>query len=259
MEKIKTIIGKEWAEVFKNKLVLFTVAFLPLILVAMPLIMLPIMSGDAEGMDEMPTELVGAMCVGLNEIECVQLYMMSLFVLMFMILPVMVPVSIAAYSIVGEKTTRSLEPLLATPITTLELLTGKMLAAIIPAVIVTWMSYALFMAGVWFLASTAVFQGLLAPMWLLAILVVGPLLALFSVSVAIMVSSRVNDPRVAEQLSGAVIVPIILLLVGQSVGFILLSQTLVVVAAVVVGVLDIGLVYLAIQTFERENILTRWK
>jgi hypothetical protein len=40
MEKIKTIIGKEWAEVFKNKLVLFTVAFLPLILVAMPLIML---------------------------------------------------------------------------------------------------------------------------------------------------------------------------------------------------------------------------
>jgi ABC-2 type transport system permease protein len=61
-------------------------------------------------------------------------------------------------------------------------------------------------------------------MWLLAILVVGPLLALFAVSIAIMVSSRVNDPRVAEQLSGAVAVPIILLLVGQSVGFLLLSQ-----------------------------------
>jgi hypothetical protein len=53
MEKIKTIIGKEWAEVFKNKLVLFTVAFLPLLLVAMPLIMLPLMGSETEGMSEM--------------------------------------------------------------------------------------------------------------------------------------------------------------------------------------------------------------
>jgi ABC-2 type transport system permease protein len=262
MDKIKTIIGKEWAEVFKNKLVLFTVAFLPLLLVAMPLIMLPLMGSETEGMSEMeelPTAVVGQMCAGLDGLECVQVYMMSLFVLMFMILPVMVPVTIAAYSIVGEKTTRSLEPLLATPITTLELLLGKMLAAIIPAVVVTWLSYLLFMLGVWFMVSAAVFQALLAPMWLLAILVVGPLLAIFAVSIAIMVSSRVNDPRVAEQLSGAVIVPIILLLLGQSVGFILLSQELVLVAAVIVVVLDVGLVYLAIQTFERENILTRWK
>lgn len=262
MDKIKTIIDKEWAEVFKNKLVLFTVAFLPLILVALPLITLPMMGSDTEGMsemDELPTELVGQMCADLNPLDCVHLYMMSLYVLMFMILPVMIPVTIAAYSIVGEKTTRSLEPLLATPITTWELLAGKMLAAVIPAVAVTWLSYLLFMVGVWFMASTAVFQALLAPMWLLAILVVGPLLSLFSVSVAIMVSSRVNDPRVAEQLSGAVIIPIILLLLGQSVGVILLSQELVVVVAVVVAVLDVAIVYLAIQTFERETILTRWK
>jgi ABC-2 type transport system permease protein len=259
MDKVKTIISKEWAEVFKNKLVLFTVAFLPLLLVAMPLIMLPLMGSDPQEMDELPTALVGEMCAGLSQIECLQLYMMSIFTIMFMILPVMVPVTIAAYSIVGEKTTRSLEPLLATPITTLELLTGKMLAAVIPAVAVTWLTYLLFLTGVWYLTSAAVFRALLAPMWLLAILVVGPLLALFSVSIAIMVSSRVNDPRIAEQLSGAVAVPIILLLVGQSAGFILLSQELVLVIAAVVAILDIGLVYLAIQTFERESILTRWK
>jgi ABC-2 type transport system permease protein len=185
--------------------------------------------------------------------------MLSIFTIMFMILPVMVPVTIAAYSIVGEKTTRSLEPLLATPITTMELLVGKILAAVIPAVAVTWITYLIYLIGVWFLTSTAVFMTFLAPLWLLAIFVVGPLLALFSVSIAIMVSSRVNDPRVAEQLSGAVAVPIILLLVGQSAGFILLSQELIVVIAVVVAVLDVGLVYLAIQTFEREAILTRWK
>jgi ABC-2 type transport system permease protein len=259
MDKIKTIISKEWAEVFKNKLVLFTVAFLPLLLVAIPLVMVALIGGDTEGVDEIPTSLVGEMCIGLDTSECLQVYMLSIFTIMFMILPVMVPVTIAAYSIVGEKTTRSLEPLLATPITTLELLAGKMLAAVIPAMAVTWTTYLIYLIGVWFLTSPAVFMAFLAPLWLLAILVVGPLLALFSVSIAIMVSSRVNDPRLAEQLSGAVAVPIILLLVGQSVGFILLSQELIIVIAVVVAVLDVGLVYMAVQTFERETILTRWK
>ena len=50
---------------------------------------------------------------------------LSLFMFMFMIIPVAIPVTIAAYSIVGEKTTHSLEPLLATPITTSELLVGQ--------------------------------------------------------------------------------------------------------------------------------------
>jgi ABC-2 type transport system permease protein len=171
----------------------------------------------------------------------------------------MIPVSIAAYSIVGEKTTRSLEPLLATPITTVELLTGKILAAVLPAITVTWLSYLIFLAGVRLLAGPAVVSGLLAPLWLLAVLVVGPLLSLFSVGIAIMVSSRVSDPRVAEQLSGAVILPIVLLIVGQSIGFILLSQELILVIAAVVAILDVGILFLVTQVFERETILTRWK
>ncbi|MCZ7673972.1 MAG: hypothetical protein M5U34_46010 [Chloroflexi bacterium] len=40
IQKIKTIISKEWAEVFKNKMVLFTVAFMPLIFTALPIITL---------------------------------------------------------------------------------------------------------------------------------------------------------------------------------------------------------------------------
>ena len=51
---------------------------------------------------------------------------------MFMLIPLFIPVNIAAYSIVGEKTTHSLEPLLATPISTGELLAGKNLASVIP-------------------------------------------------------------------------------------------------------------------------------
>jgi ABC-2 type transport system permease protein len=179
--------------------------------------------------------------------------------MMFMILPVMIPVTIAAYSIVGEKTLRSLEPLLATPITTSELLIGKISAAAIPAVLATWIGYGFYALGISLLATPNIFARLVDPLWLVAVFIAGPLLAILAVCVAIMVSSRVSDPRVAEQLSGVVLLPLILLIVGQSIGFIILDRDIVLLVAGVVLVADIVLVILAIRIFERETILTKWK
>lgn len=262
MEKIKTIILKEWAEVFKNRLVLFTVAFLPLILTALPLVTLAAMAGIDGEMNttgSAPDEFFGDLCIGLNESDCTQVYMLNIYTLMFMMLPVVIPAAIAAYSIVGEKTARSLEPLLATPITTVELVTAKAIAAIIPAIGVTWISYGVYLFGSRLMVSREVFAYLVAPVWLMAIFVVSPLLTLLAVSAAIMVSSRVSDPRVAEQMSTVVILPIIMLILGQSVGFILIDQRVILIMGVVVAILDVLLVYLSVKIFQRETILTRWK
>lgn len=262
MDKVKTIVAKEWAEVFKNRMVLFTVAFMPLILTALPLIMLAFMDGFEEGLGETsaaPDEFFGDLCVGLSEVDCTQVYTLNLFALMFMILPVAIPVTIAAYSIVGEKTARSLEPLLATPITTVELVAGKTIAAAIPAVAATWISFGIYMIGVRLMVNDTVFDKMADPMWYIAIFIVGPLLTLMAVSIAIMISSRVSDPRVAEQISAVVVLPIILLLVGQSVGWILLDRELILLIAGIVGLLDIALVAMSIKVFERETILTRWR
>ncbi len=263
MDKIKTIVDKEWAEVFKNKLVLFSVAFLPLLLTALPIIMLVTTQNltpeDMTVSSSTPDEFFGDMCIGLNEADCTQVYMLNLFTLMFMILPVMVPVTIAAYSIVGEKTTRSLEPLLATPITTMELIIGKAVAAVLPAIAVTWLSFGIYLVTARFMTNATVFARIIDPMWLLAVFLVGPLLAVLAVCAAMMVSSRVSDPRTAEQLSGAVVLPVILVMMGQSFGLFLLSQELILVTAVVLVFLDAILVYLTIKMFQRETILTRWK
>ncbi|MDX1688707.1 MAG: ABC transporter permease subunit [Candidatus Promineifilaceae bacterium] len=263
MEKIQTIISKEWAEVFKNRLVLFSVAFLPLVFIAVPVVTV-VAAGSLEGaaMEEFGGEgIPGAetLCQGMNAAECGEVFMLNIYSLMFMILPVAIPVTIAAYSIVGEKTTRSLEPLLATPITTSELLAGKALAAIIPAVVATWVSYLIYVALMRYLASAAAFRHLLDPLWLIAIFIVGPLLTLLAVSVATMISARVSDPRVAEQLSMVVIVPLILAIVGQSTGLFLFDRQLILIAAVVVALLDAVLLVLTVQAFQRETILTRWK
>jgi ABC-2 type transport system permease protein len=97
------------------------------------------------------------------------------------------------------------------------------------------------------------------PLWLTAVLVVGPLLALAAVSVAVMVSSRSTDPRVAEQLSMLVVLPLLALFFGQISGLVLLNQRLILWIAVVLAAIDAGLLVFAVQIFERESILTRWK
>ncbi len=260
---IKILIYKEWAEVFKNRLVLFTVIFLPLLLGVLPLIILGTM-GDVVSMDgtlnDVPPSALALCAPTLSSGECLQVYLLSQFVLMFMLIPLIVPVSIAAYSIVGEKRARSLEPLLATPITTWELIFAKALAAVIPAVLASWLAFALFaVGGALLAASPAVVKAFLHPLWLLGVIVGGPLLALLSVSIALMVSSRVNDPRVAEQLTGVVAIPILMLVFGQMTGFLVLERSLVLVFLLVLVALDIGMLFLTVRVFDRENILTRWK
>jgi ABC-2 type transport system permease protein len=263
MRKIWVIVRKEWAEVFKNRFVLFTVAFLPLIFTALPLIMLGAMGslGGVEGLTstDMPADFA-SLCQGISDSECGEYFLISQFMLMFMMLPLAIPVTFASYSIVGEKTTRTLEPVLATPITTLELLLGKALAAIIPAIVATWLSFGLFAVGTGILASgRGVLERVLDPQWLLAIFIVGPLLAAAAVSVAVIVSSRANDPRVAEQLSMLVILPLLGLFFGQIAGLFYINQQVVLYMAIGLVVIDAVLLFFATQLFERETILTRWK
>lgn len=263
MNKIKTIIRKEWAEVFKNKMVLFTVAFLPLILTALPLGILISMGGDtaiAGSTSDMPAEFSAYCPANISGGECFQVFMVSQFMIMFMLLPLAIPATISSYSIVGEKTTHSLEPLLATPITTAELLIGKSLAAGIPAIVATFAAFAIFAAGAWIIApSQALFLALVDARWLLAVFLVGPLMAFLAVFISIMVSSRVNDPRVAEQVSMIVILPVLGVFFGQIAGLFVLNSKLVLISAGVLLVIDALLVFLAVRLFQRENILTRWK
>jgi len=266
MNKITTIIHKEWAEVFKNRLVIFTVAFLPLLMTALPLGIIyatrNVSRGTGEAVDnQLPSEMTQGLCPeGLSGAECFQVFMVSEFMMMFMIVPVAIPVTIAAYSIVGEKTTHSLEPLLATPITTIELLVGKCLAAVIPAVLATYGAFGLFTLGSWLLvANKMLLIALLDSRWLIAIFIVGPLLAIMAVAFALMVSSRVADPRVAEQVSMVIIVPVLAGFFGQMAGLFVLNRQVISGVAVVMLVLDALLVYLATRVFQRESILTRWK
>jgi ABC-2 type transport system permease protein len=262
IERIRTIIDKEWAEVFKNKVVLLTVVLLPVIFTVLPLVILSLMRTTMPGSEstDMPAQFTQMCSATASGSDCVQIFIANEFLIFFMIMPIIIPITIAAYSIVGEKTTRSLEPLLATPITTEELLAGKSLAAAIPAVVATYACFIIFIlllpvTGV----SAAVQRYVSGPIWILAVFLAGPLVAILAVNFAIMVSSRVSDPRTAEQISAILIVPFMALVFGQMAGVILLNVATMLIFCAIIVFLDIVSIVLGAKLFQRETILTKWK
>jgi len=96
-------------------------------------------------------------------------------------------------------------------------------------------------------------------MWLVLIFVVAPLLSVLGVSIAVMVSSRATDPRVAEQISSLVVIPLIGLFMAQAFGMVQMNLAVTIWIAAILGIIDIVLLYFATQLFQREKILTVWK
>lgn len=258
--RIRALIKKEWSELLHSRMLLATVIGVPLIFVGVAAAnMLTVAALPADPSTEPLPAYMLELCDGLDGVPCVQVYLASMFHLLFLMTPMVIPSTIAAHGVVGEKNARTLEPLLATPITTAELLFAKTLAPIVPGLLATWFGYAAWMAIAFVAMPRPVVMHLLTPPWLLAIVFAAPLMAMFSTLIGLMVSSRSTDPRAAQQVAGLGVLPLVGLIFGQLSGFVLVSAPLVLTLCGTLLVLDAGLWWLATQVFEREAILTRWK
>jgi ABC-type Na+ efflux pump permease subunit len=175
---------------------------------------------------------------------------------MFLVLPIFLPILLAAQSIGGERERRTLEPLLATPVSTFGIVVGKSLGAMAPALAITWIAAALFCLGV-----DAVAGAMLLPdsAWTFGTLVLCPLLALFGNTAAVVVSSRVLDPRAAQNLAATTVLPLLALLVVQLAGRIALGPRFYFALAAGVAAADVALVAVAVRLFDRERLLTNWR
>jgi len=258
--RVRTIIDKEWEEIIRNRGVFWSLVLLPLLMTAIFLGVLFFMhlevvrTGTLSSNGQLPAYL--AMY---SPADAVMIMMVNQFMIYFLIAPVALPIYIAAYSVIGEKQARSLEPLLATPVRTWELLLGKAVAAVVPPVIAGWLSYVLFVIIARFLVSDVVMRFIVAPMWVLSIAFLGPLFGVLSVLVGIIASSRMNDPRAAQQWSALFLVPLIGAGMAMMFGVIAMSVWTFVAGAVLVAAVDVVVLRVAVRLFQREAILTRWK
>jgi ABC-2 type transport system permease protein len=260
LRRLVAIVDKEWAETVRNRLLLLTVFVMPAVLLLMPVVVLYAMRGEpADARDVARYVEASPQYAGMDPTDVMQIVVVSQFLFFYLMMPSFIPMTVAAFSIIGEKQARSLEPLLATPASTLEILLGKTTAAVVPAVAVTWLSYCIFAAASYFVASPAVWQAIVAPLWITAMLVIAPLLAILSVFLGIVVSSRVNDTRIAQQIGGVVVLPIIGLALAQTTGLILVSVQGLALAALALAVVDVLALMLGIRLFQRDRILSQWR
>ena len=128
-----------------------------------------------------------------------------------------------------------------------------------PSVLVTWSAYAIYLGSVILIGSHAAANAVTAPRWILAIVVMVPLLTLLSVNLGILISTRVNDVRVAQQIGGLVVVPVVGLGIAQVTGRVVLDNGAFLQMAIILMVIDVAVFWSARLAFQRENILVRWR
>ncbi len=186
--------------------------------------------------------------------------LMNAFEFFFVIVAVVLSSYTAAYSIVGEKIQKSLEPLLSTPISDGEIILGKALSAFIPsflAVILGNSIYMTLMDKVTYHLLGYSYYPTLGTIIVLLLLV--PVSIILSIEISTMSSSRVTDPRSAYQLSMIGFIPFFIVYILTEISVITLTSTTLLIISVIVAAADVAMYPLVIRTFSRERILTSWK
>ena len=170
------------------------------------------------------------------------------------------PTGIASYSLVGEKIQKSLEPLLATPTTDEEILAGKAIAAFVPAMAANYLGAALYMLFIDIFTANKLGY-LYYPNGVIAIslLLLAPLTCLLSIGYNVLVSSRSNDTRAAQQVGALIILPFGAIYVLSEINVLPLTTINLLIMSAALLVIDVIVFYMAIAKFQREEILTNWR
>lgn len=245
---------KELAEIRRSPLLLLSMISLPVTTVGVPLGVLAYLSRAAPEISVLfMRELYGVPDGPIMDVLAAAAA--RTWLPMFLVMPVFLPILVAAQAVGGERERRTLEPLLATPVSTTAIVFGKSVAAVVPAVAITWASAAVFVGSLDAMAGHAVLPD---AAWAFAVGVLAPLLALFGNATAVAVSVRVLDPRAAQNLAAMTVAPLIALVVAVLAGKVHLGLSFYVVAAGVIALLDGLLLWTAAALFDRERLLTRW-
>jgi ABC-type Na+ efflux pump permease subunit len=268
--KIRIVFKKDWLEIKRNWQVLLPIVVVPLMFsVLLPVIIVlipslsPAQSTSLEGFEALIANLpanVQAEIAGMTS-QQVLVYIMTLyfFAPLFLIIPLMASSVISSDSFPGEKERKTIEALLATPISDSELFIGKVLVSFIPAMLVTIASFAVYSTVVDIAAFSLFNSALLLPNveWLILIFGLAPTLALTSIGLTVIISSKVKGFREAQQISVILLLPILALVFAQASGAILFGPLIVTALIGVFALLCILIFYTGVKMFKREEILSK--
>ncbi|HEC76758.1 MAG TPA: hypothetical protein ENI33_05830 [Thermoplasmatales archaeon] len=266
--RIKNIVIKEWKTTFGNINSGLFITLLPLIITAQALVLIYLVMNFA-GADVLIKTILGKgmenwvntfpEMAELSLVDRFQVFFFAQFPFYLLLIPVMIAVSFATFSIIEEKQERTLEPLLATPVKTWELLLGKALARAIPSLLITWLCAGIFLAGITWMGSAHLLKFVLNAQWFISLFLLVPLFSLLAFMLGVIASSRVNDPKAAQNIAVIAIFPILAILGLQLMGFAVFTLTKLFVLSIVMVIVNFFVLQIAIKLFQRESIVVRWR
>ncbi|MBV4420431.1 ABC transporter permease subunit [Clostridium tyrobutyricum] len=259
----KALIYKDINEIITSKRVIIPMTIVPIIMVVIiPLVIL--ISANYIGKDlsiftkmaplikKLPSEYAAY-----NPSQLlIKIIMNLIFPSYFLIIPIMCSGVIGASSFVGEKEHKTMESLLYTPISMERLLRAKILGVFVPSYIITLISFIIF--GILFnIGGFIYFSKLIFPdaKWLIIILWISPAINLLSLIFTVLVSAKSETFQEAQQVSGLLVIPIILVLVGQMTGVFLISKSVMIIGGGVILILDYILIKRISSRFIPERLI----
>lgn len=234
--RVRAVVRKEVTDYRRNRFVLGTMTILPIVFLANPII----------NIFTAPTEISSSALDA--RVGSTMLFML--------LVPVILPATISATSIVTEREQGTLEPVLTTPVRSEELLIGKAIAALIPAVAIAYAMLGVFLLAVKLFAHQQVADATLEGPRILAQVLFIPLLAGWAVWAGLAVSVRANDVRVAQQLGTLASLPPLAIASLMAFNVITPSFRVAVLFAVGLLLLDVGAYRLIAPMFDRERLIT---
>jgi len=261
---VRAVMAKDLRAVRRSKAVVYPMLFVPVLL----MVVLPLVIGLlarfqstpdlADFLDRIPDQLADELASAPNRERLVLLVNGYLLAPLFLIVPLMVSAVLAADAFAGEKERRTLEALLHLPVADRDLFLAKLLTAFVPAIVVSWVGFVAF-ALVSNAVAWPVMHRVFVPtkLWAVMILWVAPAVATLGLGVMVRVSARASTSQEANQLGGAVILPLIVLAVGQSSGILLLDLPMAFAVGAVIWVVALTLVWRGAHRFTRDVLATR--
>ncbi len=265
-DNVALVFKKDWVEISRNWQVLFPVMVVPIVFsMILPLTMLNFPSqtgalGPLQGLFSNLPGTVKALFLNFDQRQVI-FYMVAVyfFAPFFLIIPLIAASVIASDSFAGEKERRTIEALLATPVSDSEMFLGKMLVAFAAAMMSTLGSFIVYISVVDTI-SLGLFDGMLILpnlTWLLLIFLLAPTVSLASVGLTVTISARVKGFREAQQINAILIVPILVVVFGEAWIAVILGPVTIAGLVGVFVLADLLMFLLGVRLFNREEILSK--
>ena len=260
---VRVVLGRDLSAIARSKALILPMLFLPIVL----LVLLPesiAVAADGKSvtadrfLDFLPRRLADPVLAHPPDERLIILVLGYLVAPLFLIVPLMISAVTASDTFAGEKERRTLETLLHLPVADRDLYLAKLLGGFLPATAVSWLGFVLFAilsnALCWPVMHRVFIPTLL---WAVVILWIAPAVAALGLGIMVRVSMRVNTTQEAQQLGGAVVLPLVIVAVGQTTGLMLAGVWWAIGAGAVIWAVAILLNVRGAKAFTRDRMAAR--